>query len=70
MTQDEYRNFCRNRNLIDLSRVPQDKKDEIMRVYQSVQTHSNILNYLISKRCTQLIGCAEEFKSNESPAHL
>jgi hypothetical protein len=70
MTPEEYRNFCRNRNLIDFDRIPQEKKDEIMRVYESVQPHSNILNYLISKRCTQLIGCAEEFKSHERNAHL
>ena len=70
MTQDEYRNFCRNRNLIDLTMVPQEKKDEIMRVYEGLQIQSNILNYLISKRCTQLISCAEEFQSYEKPAYI
>ena len=65
MTQEEYRNFCRNRNLIDLNYIPQAKKEEIMRVYDAVQPHANILNYLITKRCTQLIGCAEEFKAHE-----
>lgn len=70
MSTEEYRNFCRNRNLIDLSYIPQNKKDEILRVYETTQTHSNILNYLISKRCTQLISCAEEFKSNEIATNL
>jgi hypothetical protein len=28
-----------------------------------VKPNSNTLNYLISKRCTQLIECAEEFNS-------
>lgn len=70
MTQEEYRNFCRNRNLIDLSRIPQDRKDEIMRAYDSFQPQANILNYLISKRCTQLIACAEEFKSHEGTSYL
>lgn len=70
LTPTEYRNFKRNRSLIDLSYIPQDKKDEIMRVYAAVKPHSNILNYLISKRCTQLIGCAEEFQTHEATAHL
>jgi hypothetical protein len=62
MTQEEFRNYHRNRNLVDLDYIPTAKKDEIMRVYAAIQPHSNILNYLISKRCSQLIGCAEEFK--------
>ena len=41
----------------------QDKKDLIINTFDSVKTNSTILNYLISKRCTQLIECAEEFNS-------
>lgn len=63
MNQEIYRNFQRNMALIDLSKVPQDKKDSIINTFDSAKPNSNILNYLISKRCTQLIECAEEFNS-------
>ena len=63
MDQETYRNFQRNMALIDLSKVPQDKKDLIINTFDSVKTNSTILNYLISKRCTQLIECAEEFNT-------
>jgi 5'-3' exonuclease len=63
MNQETYRNFQRNIALIDLSKVPQDKKDSIINTFDSAKPNSNILNYLISKRCTQLIECAEEFNS-------
>lgn len=63
MNQETYRNFQRNTALIDLNKVPQDKKDSIINTFESVKPSSNILNYLISKRCTQLIECAEEFNS-------
>lgn len=63
MNQETYRNFQRNTALIDLSKVPQDKKDSIINTFDSAKPNLNILNYLISKRCTQLIECAEEFNS-------
>lgn len=63
MDEATYRNFQRNRALIDLSKVPQDKKALIINTFESVKPNSNVLNYLISKRCTQLIECAEEFNS-------
>ena len=63
MDEATYRNFQRNQALIDLSKVPQDKKALIINTFESVKPNSNVLNYLISKRCTQLIECAEEFNS-------
>ena len=63
MDRETYRNFQRNQALIDLKRIPRDKKDLIINTFDSVKTNSKILNYLISKRCTQLIECAEEFNS-------
>lgn len=63
MDESTYRNFQRNQALIDLSKVPQDKKALIINTFESVKPNSNTLNYLISKRCTQLIECAEEFNS-------
>lgn len=63
MNVETYRNFQRNRALIDLSAIPATKKQEIINTFDAVKTNSNTLNYLISKRCTQLIECAEEFNS-------
>lgn len=63
MNVETYRNFQRNRALIDLSAIPAAKKQEIINTFDAVKTNSNTLNYLISKRCTQLIECAEEFNS-------
>jgi len=63
MDEATYRNFQRNTALIDLNKVPQDKKALIINTFESVKPNSNVLNYLISKRCTQLIECAEEFNS-------
>ena len=63
MNVETYRNFQRNRALIDLSAIPPTKKLEIINTFDAVKTNSNTLNYLISKRCTQLIECAEEFNS-------
>ena len=63
MDRETYRNFQRNQALIDLKRIPRDKKVLIINTFDSVKTNSKILNYLISKRCTQLIECAEEFNS-------
>ena len=63
MDEATYRNFQRNRALIDLSKVPHDKKALIINTFESVKPNSNVLNYLIYKRCTQLIECAEEFNN-------
>jgi 5'-3' exonuclease len=63
MENDVYLNFKRNKTLIDLSEIPQDKKAAIINTFESIKTNSNILTYLISKRCSQLIECAEEFNT-------
>ena len=64
MTTEQYRNFQRNQRLIDLSFIPAQKKSEIINTTATVRTGNNTLNYLISKRCTQLIECAAEFNSS------
>jgi hypothetical protein len=64
MDQETYRNYQRNRALIDLSAIPPAKKLQIINTFESVKPASNTLNYLIGKRCTQLIECASEFNSS------
>jgi hypothetical protein len=63
LPQELLRNYHRNRGLIDLAHTPNDIRDSILEEYAKPPLGSNgkILNYLISKRCNQLIGCAEEF---------
>jgi hypothetical protein len=63
MTTEQYRNFQRNQALIDLTKIPSAKKAEIINTFESVKPASNTLNYLVEKRCSQLIECAEEFNT-------
>lgn len=57
------RNYQRNRKLIDLSLCPDDIKYNIINTHDQAKVvdKSNILNYLIKKRCKMLIECVEEF---------
>lgn len=57
------RNYQRNRKLIDLSYTPEDIRNNIINTYKEakVVSKSNILNYLIKKRCKMLIESVEEF---------
>jgi len=63
LTAEQYRNYCRNVKMIDLSHIPQDLIQSINQEYNLKQPKNNskVLNYLISKRCNQLVGSAEEF---------
>ncbi len=63
MDTDTYRNYCRNRKVIDLSQTPDDLKQEIINKYESIKPASKlkVLNYLIKKRCKMLIESVEEF---------
>ena len=63
MPEETYRNYIRNRTVIDLERVPTEVRDAILTEYNSapVKNNSKVLNYLISKRCNMLISSASEF---------
>lgn len=64
MPQQVYRNYMRNKTAIDLSCIPKHISDDILKIYDSnasTGSNSKILNYLIQKRCNQLVGCVEEF---------
>jgi hypothetical protein len=58
-----YRNYLRNKAMIDLSAIPADVAElisaEIAR--KPVKPNTGVLNYLISNRCNQLVPCAQEF---------
>jgi len=59
-----YRNFQRNRTLIDLSYTPDHLKSKIINEYQAQKPASNrslVLPFLINKNMKQLIESVEEF---------
>ena len=61
-----YRNYCRNKKLIDLTETPEDLRKEIINSYIKQDVWSNkfkTFNYLVAKRCNNLIESVQEFIS-------
>lgn len=63
MDAETYRNFIRNKKLIDLTETPDSVKQEIINTYDKIKVShkSRVLNYLIKKRCKMLIECVGDF---------
>ena len=63
MDSETYRNYIRNKKLVDLSEMPDALKADIINTYDCTKpVHKmKVLNYLIKKRCKMLIECVEEF---------
>ena len=63
MPEDIYRNYQRNKTLIDLNDIPDEVQESIINSYeeQSKTPNMRVLNYLIKKRCNNLIEVVEEF---------
>lgn len=63
MDENTYRNFIRNRKLIDLDYIPETLVKEILLAYKNVKIAPNmkVLNYLIKKKCKNLIGFIDQF---------
>lgn len=63
MGAEVYRNYVRNKKLIDLSEIPDSVKEEIINTYEAaiVAPKTKILNYLIKNRCRLLIDCVRDF---------
>ena len=62
--EEVYRNYLRNKNLIDLDYTPEAIKKTIVERYDSyVVPKQNVLNYLMEKRCRMLIESVTEFVS-------
>ena len=63
LDESTYRNYIRNRSMIDLSQIPEEVSNRIKEEYteKTVKPNNKVLNYLISRRCSQLVACAEEF---------
>jgi hypothetical protein len=62
--EEVYRNYLRNKNLIDLEHTPEPIKKDIVEKYDSYVTpKQNVMNYLMEKRCRMLIESVSEFVS-------
>jgi len=63
MPTEAFRNYMRNREMIDLDRTPQKIKDESISQYETYKypKEGSVLNFLIEKRMNLLIECAGEF---------
>ena len=63
MTTEEFRNYQRNKKLIDLEEIPFDLSQTIINnfVEQKPAMRMKVLNYLIKNRLKNLVECAEEF---------
>ena len=63
MDEDTYRNYQRNKKLIDLTDIPENIQESIINNFngQSKTPNMKVLNYLIKKRCNHLIEVVEEF---------
>jgi len=63
MDETTYRNYQRNKTLIDLDEIPDTIKENIINTFdnQKPAMKMKVLNYLVKKRCTNLIEVAEEF---------
>lgn len=63
MPEEVFRNYMRNREVIDLNRTPQKIKDDSIKQYETYKypKAGSVLNFLIEKRMNLLIECAGEF---------
>ena len=65
MKEVEYRNYQRNKKVIDLDSIPTKISNEIIDKYNNYKMSklqgSKVLNYLIKNRLTNLVDCAQEF---------
>ena len=63
MPTEAFRNYMRNREMIDLQRTPLVIREESIRQYETYKYpyRTNILTYLIENEMKMLIDCAGEF---------
>ena len=63
MPEYEYRNFQRNRKMVDLDYCPKEIWDQINKILDEYKLPPNmkVMNYLVKNRCKNLIGSIEDF---------
>ena len=66
MDTEVYRNYQRNKKLIDLTEIPENISEMIINTFNNSKKPMQMkaLNYLIKKRCNLLIESVEEFYNN------
>ena len=66
LSEELYRNYQRNKTLIDLGEIPKPVYEKIINTFDNTKKpmQMKVLNYLIKKRCSLLIECVEEFYNN------
>ena len=62
-TEDMYRNYCRNKSMVDLHETPESIRINIITNYESQElvSRADLLNYFVSKRLKNLMEHIEEF---------
>ena len=62
-TEEQQKNYERNRQLIDLNCIPKELEDKINREFENIEvaTRDKILNYFITKKLKTLIEVIDEF---------
>lgn len=63
MSEEIYRNFLRNKKMIDLTECPDRLKEEIINTFDgyAVPPKSGVMSYMIKKRCNMLLGSLGDF---------
>ena len=63
MGEAVYRNYLRNKKLIDLTETPDHLKQEIINKFHEdpIGKKGDVLPYLISKKCRRLVECVGDF---------
>ena len=63
MRGEEYRNYQRNKTLIDFDKIPSPISEKILETYNNYKKNnsSKVFNYLIENRLNQLIESVQEF---------
>jgi len=64
LTEEELRNYFRNRTMIDLDETPESLKKEIINTFESKDPSKNkrkVFGYLIKHRCNKLLENVQEF---------
>lgn len=59
-----YRNYLRNKKMIDLTETPDFIKEQIINNFESQDPKKNkgkVFPYLVQKRCKRLVECVQEF---------
>lgn len=64
LTEEEYRNYIRNKTCIDLDQIPEEIQKRILDDYNAEWRKSSkmeTMNYLMKHKCKLLVGAVDEF---------